>query len=64
MVVNGVTERLFHFKTLTPVYQRMKERITNPDRFKERDWKFEDYAKTENEVSDAVKLVLNEFKLY
>ena len=42
----------------------MKERITDPHRFKEQDWKYEEYAKTETEVSDAVKLVLNEFKLY
>ena len=64
MVVNGITERRFHFKTLTPVYQRMKARITDPDHFKELEWKYSDYAKQENEVSNAVKLVLNEFKLY
>lgn len=62
MVRVGAIDQFFKFKTLTPIYPTMAQKLTDPGYWKKFEWTFDKSMKQEKMKQKNIKLILNEFQ--
>ena len=62
MVRVGAIDKFFKFKTLTPIYPTMFQKLTDHDYWTKFEWTFEKSMAQEKMKQNNIKLILNEFQ--
>ena len=63
MVLIGSQETFFRFKTLTPIFPTMVEKLSNPNHYDDGNWNFTSSLKQNSAEVKELKKTLKIFKL-
>ena len=63
MISNGISDRYFQFKTITPIFQPVYEKITDPDYWTNKEWNYKVEHKAEAQINKKVGTSLNRLKM-